>query len=417
MQFLKFRKYNTKKRSVLLLFLFSFLLTFPLSLMSQKQYIVVLDAGHGGHDFGKYVKRFGYKEKNIALKITKLVGNKLGKVADIKIVYTRTTDVFINLWKRGDIANKAGADLFVSIHCNAHHTKAFGSETWVLGLHANRKNFEVAKRENSVILLEDNYEEKYEGFDPKSPESVIGLTLMQEENLDKSLLLASTIQEHFRSKLNRVDRGVKQAGFVVLHQTTMPSVLIEAGFITNRREGMYLNSKKGQEEVASSIAEAIKKYINQLKLNTVDVLIDENSIKEGKEEAVANVPAKPIAEEEKTISEETTVKKDTVTKKNHSANKEKEKHPKEVEPTVLFRVQLASGSQKLDTESRNFKGLENVERIKLNKVYKYYYGGTPNYKQAQSALKTARKRGYASAFIVAFKNKERISVREALKNL
>lgn len=340
------------------------------SVEAQKQYVVVLDAGHGGKDPGKVGYR-GYREKDVALKITKLVGEKL-KASNIKVVYTRKTDKFVKLVQRGRIANKANADLFVSIHCNAHSPRAHGTETWVLGLHANKKNFEVAKRENAVILLEDNHEENYQGFDPNSPESVVGLTLMQEENLDKSLLLASTIQKHFKTKLKRVDRGVKQAGFVVLHQTTMPSVLIETGFITNKREARYLKSKKGQIEIANSIALAIKKYVNRLKMNSVSVI-----------------------EKPKEQSENTT----TIT----------------ATSDVIFKVQLASGKTKLTTKSYNFKGLKNIERKKVATLYKYYYGSTSDFNQAKQDLQTVKAKGYKDAYIVAFKNGNLISVKEALK--
>ena len=217
------------------LFLFS-----KQSVIAQKNdFIVVLDAGHGGKDPGK-VNSSHAKEKDIALSIVLKVGELLGKERNIKVVYTRTTDVFVDLWERGRIANKADADLFVSIHCNAHTSQAKGAETWVLGTHANRQNFEVAKAENSVILLEDNYHANYKGFNPNSPESVIGLTLMQEEYLDQSIQLASIVQDGLTNGLRRTNRGVKQAGFVVLHQTYMPSVLIETGFITNTEEGNLL---------------------------------------------------------------------------------------------------------------------------------------------------------------------------------
>ena len=367
MEFLLIYKLN-KVYKIIGVFIIIASLFFSPSAEAQKQYVVVLDAGHGGGDPGKV----GYKkfeEKDIALKITLAAGKIISKEKDIKVVYTRKTDKFIDLWKRGRIANKAKADLFVSIHCNAHSSQAHGSETWVLGLHANKKNFEVAKRENSVILLEDDYHEKYKGFDPNSPESVIGLTLLQEENLDKSLLLASTVQKHFTSKLNRVDRGVKQAGFVVLHQTTMPSVLIETGFITNKKEALYLQSKKGQKEIATSIAKSIKEYINQLKLNTVVTLNQED------------------AEEIDNTSE------------------------------IEFKVQIASGKKKIATKSYNFHGLKGIERTQVGTSYKYYYGKTPNYQLVTEALKKAKLKGYASSFIVAYKNGDRISVKEALKNL
>ena len=348
-----------------------FVITFNFSAKAQDNFTVVLDAGHGGKDPGKNHKK--YFEKDIALNIVLLVGKKLKNKDGIKVVYTRDKDVFVELKERGKIANQANANLFISIHCNAHNTQAAGSETYVLGLHANKQNFEVAKQENSVIFLEDNYQEKYEGFDPNSPEAVIGLTLMQEEFLDESLLLASSVQSNFANDLKRTDRGVKQAGFVVLHQTYMPSVLIETGFITNKNEGAYLNSTNGQEKVAKAIYDAIINYKKHL---------DENTVIEVKPEP------KPI----------------------------------EVEPSariytgVDFKVQIASGAKKLELKSYNFKGLKEVERIKAGHHYKYYYGKTSNYDEVIEIQKSARKVGYKSAFIVAFKGEEKISVSDLLKS-
>ena len=210
-----------KTQNILLFVSFITVLTFS-SFMDNDEndlkdkFVVVLDAGHGGKDPGNLGN--GYREKDIAL----------------KVVYTRKTDVFIDLFVRGKIANNEKADLFVSIHCDSHTSQAYGAGTFVLGTHRNKTNFEVAKKENSVIFLEDDYEKNYAGFDPNSPESVMSILLSQEEYLDQSIQLASLIQKSFSSKLNRKNRKVKQAGFIVLHQTVMPSVLIELGFLTNK---------------------------------------------------------------------------------------------------------------------------------------------------------------------------------------
>jgi len=226
--------------------------------MAQDPFVVVLDAGHGGHDPGNLGN--GYLEKNIALNIVLRVGTILEQNPDIKVVYTRNDDTFVDLFVRGEIANKANADLFVSVHCDSHSSDAHGAGTFVLGLHANEQNFEIAKKENSVIYLEDNYATRYADYDINSPESVIGLTIMQEEFLDQSVALAKAIQDNFSNELKRKDRKVKQAGFIVLHQTFMPSVLVETGFLTNQNEGAYLNSRKGQSEMGTAIAEAILNY-------------------------------------------------------------------------------------------------------------------------------------------------------------
>lgn len=335
---------------------------------SKKKFVVVLDAGHGGHDSGN--RGNGYIEKNIALKVVLGIGKELEKDPHFKVVYTRKTDKFIELHERGKIANKAKADLFVSIHCNAHHSQASGTETFVLGLHANDENFNVAKNENSVILLEDNYEANYDGFDPNSPESIIGLTLMQEEYLDQSLTLASYVQSRFKKSLKKKSRGVKQAGFVVLHQTYMPSVLIELGFLTNIKEGKYLNSKIGQKEMSASIIKSIKDY--KKSLDAVYFV----------EDPVSDTPETTTAS---------------------SAN------------GIAFKVQIAAGTTAIALQPQNFKGLKEISKIKNDRLYKYYYGNTPDYNEAQELRKKAVEKGYDSSFIVAFKGEQIISIKEALK--
>ncbi len=372
-------KFNTKFFLVLSYTVFFSFFFLSLESFAQKgKFTVVLDAGHGGKDPGNIGN--GYREKNIVLKVVKEIGKELSKINDINIVYTRDKDVLINLWKRGEIANKAKADLFVSVHCDSHTSNAYGAGTFVLGLHANRQNFEIAKKENAVILLENNYKERYKGFDPNSAESVIGLTLMQEENLDRSLILASDVQKNFRTTLKRKDRGVKQAGFVVLHQTYMPSILVELGFLTNKNEGRYLNSKKGQQQMAKAIAQSIKKYFNQLKLNTIAI--------EDKEIEDTEVKDSIVVIEEPAI---------------------------EVPEEVIFKIQIASSRKRIRTKSYNFKGLKNIERVKVGKYYKYYYGITSTYAEVKTSLKQAKKKGYKDAFIAAFKEGKKISLKEALK--
>jgi N-acetylmuramoyl-L-alanine amidase len=368
-------KFDTKiTLSIVVIFSFLFLTT-TLVYSQDKKFIVVLDAGHGGNDPGNIGN--GYREKTIALKVVKEIRNELQKINDIKVILTRDKDVLINLWKRGEIANKAKADLFVSIHCDSHSSNAYGAGTFVLGLHANKRNFDVAKRENAVISLEDNYRERYKGFDPNSEESVLGLTLLQEENLDKSFLLAADIQQNFSKALKRKNRGVKQAGFVVLHQTYMPSVLIELGFLTNKNEGKFLNSKSGQQKMAKEIARSIKKYYNQLKLNTVAVN-DQISIENTKVDS-------SIRDEDK-LDEE-----------------------------VVFKIQIASSKNKIQLKSYNFKGLKNVQRVKVGSYYKYYFGVTTIYNKVKNSLLKAKSKGYSDAYIAAFKKGKKVSLTEVLK--
>lgn len=374
---------NSYKRVFLLIYLlFSVIFT---SFSQLKPFTIVLDAGHGGKDPGK-VTNLGYSEKEIALNIVLEVGKILEQEKNIKVIYTRKTDVFLELRERARIANKADADLFVSIHCNAHHSQAEGAETWILGLHANKANFEIAKIENSVILLEDNYEVNYKGFDPHSPESLIGLTLMQEEYLDQSIALASFIQDNFTYELRRTNRGVKQAGFWVLHNTYMPSVLIETGFITNHQEGAYLNSEEGQAKFSKSIAESLLKYYKNQAINITNSngkIISTTKEVENKTNQKTN--AKPIITEHQMKSE---------TVKNELFNKDE----------IIYKVQILAGSKKIETTASNFKGLENVTSMLEGNLYKYYAGISADETAIKKVLQIAKSKGYQQAFIVSFKN-------------
>ena len=281
----------------LLFVVFSFSSTLS-SQRNEGQFVVVLDAGHGGHDPGNLGN--GYLEKNIALNIVLKTGSILERTPGIKVLYTRKDDTFVDLYVRGEIANKANADLFVSVHCDSHTSNANGAGTFVLGLHANKQNFEIAKKENSVIYLEDNYESRYADYDINSPESVIGLTIMQEEFLDQSIALAKSIQYNFANKLKRKDRQVKQAGFIVLHQTFMPSVLVETGFLTNDDEGAYLNSNRGQSDIGTSIAEAIINYKGGVRSGSSQISNAVNATAPDTNENV--VAAKKVADEEPKIT-------------------------------------------------------------------------------------------------------------------
>lgn len=359
---------QTNLKYILLSFIF-LLTSFSNIYAQDNKFVIVLDAGHGGKDPGKHSKH-GLNEKDIALDIVLKVGKDLEKHKDIEVIYTRKTDVFVTLRGRAAIANKADADLFVSVHCNAHNSDAYGAETYVLGLHANEANFNVAKKENEVIFLEEDYEIHYEGFDPNSPESLIGLTLMQEDYLDQSTQLARYVQDNFIYNLKRKDRGLKQAGFWVLHNTYMPSILIETGFITNKKEGNYLNSKKGKSEMATAITSAIIKYKNGLNgITDVNVYSDTNEVNEDSK----------------------------------------------IYTDIIFKVQIAASKRKLQAKSYNFKGLTEISREKVDNIYKYFYGETSDYNKIKAQKEEARSKGYRSSFIVAFKNGKKIPVEEALK--
>ncbi len=344
--------------------------------LSKKTFVVVLDAGHGGHDSGN--RGNGYYEKTIALNIALSIGKILDKYQDIKVIYTRKSDKFVKLVDRASIANKADADLFISIHCDAFtSSKAYGAGTFVLGLHANQRNFEIAKRENSVIFYEEDYEKNYDGFDPNNPESVISLTLMQETYSNQSIEAAATIQKSFVANLGRKDRTVKQAGFVVLKYTYMPSVLVETGFLTNRREGAYLNSKKGQNEISKAIAKAIVNYKNEL------------------EKGVVNQQLLDVKEAPKGAAKIT-------------SNETKD---------IRFMVQLAASKKPIEAKPYNFKGLKNIVRQKEGIYYKYFFGNSKSYKLIQKEQRKARRAGFKSAFIVSFRGNQKIKLSEALDAL
>jgi N-acetylmuramoyl-L-alanine amidase len=395
---------------------------------SDDPFIVVLDAGHGGHDPGNLGN--GYLEKKIALNIVLKVGEILSKNKDIKVIYTRKDDTFIDLYVRGEVANKANADLFVSVHCDSHTSDAHGAGTFVLGLHANKQNFEIAKKENSVIYLEDNYENRYADYDINSPESVIGLTIMQEEFLDQSVALATMIQENFSSSLKRTDRKVKQAGFIVLHQTFMPSVLVETGFLTNKDEGAYLNSDKGQNEMANSIAKAILHYKEGVKptVKTVEKAIEKPKsppVKEEiaektdkKKEAVIKSSEDDIAEikkEEPIVDPAKVEEIKKVLEKSVVEAKPKEViSSKEVAESILFKVQLMASSKNVKLTSANFNGLSNLSQEPYKNLYRYMYGETRSYGVAKMMQTLAQEKGYKTAYIVAYKLGERIPIKQAI---
>ncbi|HWR93848.1 MAG TPA: N-acetylmuramoyl-L-alanine amidase [Flavobacterium sp.] len=378
--------------------LFLSLFVFTIHGQSTSKFKVALDAGHGGHDFGAVYN--GHIEKNIALGIVLKVGAILEKNKNIDVIYTRKTDVFIELVERSNIANRADANIFVSIHCNANkNTEADGTESYVMGLNKNASNLAVAKNENSVITLEKDYKEKYEGFDPNNPSTMIGMTLMQEEYLENSISLASKVQDQFVSELERKNRGVKQAPFMVLHKAYMPRVLIETGFISNPKEGAFLDSEEGQMEMAQAIADAIISYKKEY-------------FGLASNESYEEKPSKRVVE---------TPKKDSLKTTKPTVKTEKEVVEKAVEPIaqngqVIYKIQLAASSKKIDLTPQNFKGLNNISVSNDGgSLYKYMYGSTSDYNVAKQNLNEAKSKGYQSAYIIAFKNGQKIAVQDALK--
>ena len=451
-----------------LMFVFGLLMAFSGGVRptdSIAPFTVVLDAGHGGHDPGNLGN--GYMEKNIALNIVLEVGRLLEQQPDVKVIYTRRDDSFVDLYLRGKIANDADADLFVSVHCDSHSSDAHGAGTFVLGLHANEQNFEIAKKENSVIYLEDDYETRYAEYDINSPESVIGLTIMQEEFLDQSIALAKMMQDEFSEKLKRNDRQVKQAGFIVLHQTFMPSVLVETGFLTNKSEGSYLNSSKGQLEMGRAIAEAILAYKDNVRSQPGNLIasstpksapVKNTSTQAADVKEKSTPPAIPVKKEEtvaaaeevtnslpaveKEIKAEKEVEQPVVASPPPASAENKEKasgdlamatvvddQPKTVQPpatsvpaeekapesVVTFKIQLLASSRDLPLRPSDFNGLSRLSKEPYKNLYRYLYGSTGSFKEAQLLKSNADMKGYTSSFIVAYKDGVRITIEEAMK--
>ena len=388
-----------------------FFMAFSVSVFANpdpvKPFIVVLDAGHGGKDPGNLGN--GYMEKIIALKIALQAGALLSTHQEIKVIYTRDSDDFVELTQRGAIANKAKADVFISIHCDSHTSNAFGAGTFVLGLHANKQNFAVAKKENSAIYLEENFEERYAQYDINSPESVIGFTIMQEEFLDKSIQLAKSMQDRFANRLKRNDRKVKQAGFIVLHQTFMPSVLVETGFLTNSNEGAYLNSKKGQSEMAAAIAEAVLEYKNGLQSVTLEGLsnavkenpVEKQAVAQNQADETPSQLATPVVEKSPQGTPLVINQKGTVKINSH----------------IVFKIQLMAVSKKIPLIAANFKGLSDISTEPVGSLHRYFYGNTADYKQAKEWLIQAVNAGYLNAFVAAYQNGIKISLTKALESL
>jgi N-acetylmuramoyl-L-alanine amidase len=376
-------------------------LTFCLFIASLNTYSqsnifkVTLDAGHGAHDFGAVYN--GHVEKNIALAIVLKVGKLLEENPNFDVSYTRKTDVFIDLVERANIANRFNANIFVSIHCNANrNTVADGTETYVMGMNKIASNLEAAKKENSVITLEKDYKQKYEGFDPNSPETMIGMTLMQEEYLENSISLASKVEEQFGKLGKRIrGEGVKQAPFMVLHKAYMPRVLIETGFISNLVEGNILDSEEGQNEIAKAIADAIFSYKTEFFGN----------------ENIEVYDVKPI---QKSIDNSA---KD-ISKNDESKLNSQELNSPSVgnsDSDILFKVQISASNKKMKLEPKNFKGLKDISVDYDDFVYKYMYGQTSNYEEAKIQLKEAKAKGYSKAFLIAFKDGKKISIEQATK--
>lgn len=424
-------------------FLFILLFVFCGTFISAgNNYVIVIDPGHGGKDSGAI--RSGYKEKDINLGVALVLGELIEKnMPDVKVVYTRKEDAFVALDKRADIANKAKANLFISIHTNstaAKKTTASGADTYILGLSRSEENLEVAKRENSVILLEDDYTTKYEGFDPNSPESYIIFEFMTNKYRDQSLDFAGYVQRDFKKVAKRQDRGVREAGFLVLRKTSMPSVLIELGFINNDNEAKFLSSKSGQRIMATSIFSGFKDYKKNLdkiqgndnktverktinskepdKSNLAQVNQQATTIKEVATtfKEVKSKPKEQVKEEVSkldinTLKEETkvvenpnkqqqlsTVKEEKSVKKTEIIPVVKRETKKENNQGPTYRIQFLYSPQRYKAGASEFKGLNPVEYF-FESGYKYTYGETTNLSEIEKALLEVRTK-FKDAFVI-----------------
>ena len=394
---------NCKILCVLISFLIVFSgLSFSQSSSNPKIRTVVIDPGHGGRDPGA-VGKFSF-EKDIVLAIALKLKDKIeANHKDVKVILTRDKDVFLELFKRAEIANKANADLFISIHINASsNPKAHGTETFVMGLHKNAGNLEVAKLENSVILKEDDYEDKYGGFDPNDPESQIIFSLFQNAHLHQSLFMAQLTQDNFSNNLKLFNRGVKQAGFLVLWKTAMPSILVEAGFISNPAEEEYINTKEGQEKITLSIYQAFAKYKKYYEDDELEPEIKKEATTI-KEPVIETVIPKLNADTISVLIEKPDSKLEKITMPASTNN-------------IVFKVQISTSTKKIEIIPKNFKGYENVEVYLLNDIYRYTIGSDSDFDKVNALQKELRK-DFPDCFVIAFKNGERYDVNQARREM
>ena len=406
------------KRNILML---AVMLLALITEVGAKEFTLVIDAGHGGHDTGAPGK-FS-KEKDINLKTALAFGKYVEKnCPDVKVIYTRKKDVFVELKDRAGIANKAKADLFISIHTDAleNNSVARGMTTYTLGMHRAKDNLDVAKRENSVILIEKNYKETYQGFDPNSAESYIIFEFMQDKNMQRSVDLATFIQNNTCKTADRPSRGVKQAGFLVLRETSMPSCLVELGFITTPAEEKLLNEDVTIDNIAKGIYNAFveykKKYDNNITvpykaeeptINIVDVVPGQ----EKKEEVRAEKPDKTVKAEEKEEKKEGKKKKD----------KEKEEKEKTLyvasgdnAGVPVFKVQILATDKPFKKGDAHFKGRTDYNQYTENGMTKYTIGETTDYNEILR-LKSELQATFGDCFVVAFKEGQKMNISEAIK--
>ena len=395
---------------ILYTFICLWLLSSPLCISNSwaKDFVVVIDAGHGGHDPGAVGKIF--KEKNINLNVALKLGNMIKKNCDdVKVIFTRTKDVFIPLNRRAEIANNAKADLFISIHTNAlaNNRTAKGASTWTLGLAKSDANLAVAQRENSVILYESDYKTRYAGFNPNSAESYIIFEFMQDKYMEQSVHLASLIQKQFRHTCKRVDRGVHQAGFLVLKASAMPSILVELGFISTPEEERYLNSEEGTGTLAKGIYRAFLTYKKEHEIRLTGV---SRTIIPDDEEMSENELAAQQPKEEKPDSapDQTEL----------VAQAKPQQRPITVESAtnsgeITFKIQILTSSSPLTKNDKRLKGLKDVDYYKEKGLYKYTYGASTDYNKVLRNKRAITDK-FKDAFIIAFRDGEKMNINAAI---
>lgn len=395
---------------ILYTFICLWLLSSPLCISNSwaKDFVVVIDPGHGGHDPGAVGKIS--KEKNINLNVALKLGNMIKKNCDdVKVIFTRTKDVFIPLNRRAEIANNAKADLFISIHTNAlaNNRTAKGTSTWTLGLAKSDANLAVAQRENSVILYESDYKTRYAGFNPNSAESYIIFEFMQDKYMEQSVHLASLVQKQFRHTCKRVDRGVHQAGFLVLKASAMPSILVELGFISTPEEERYLNSEEGTGTLAKGVYRAFLTYKKEHEIRLTGV---SRTIIPDDEEMSENELAATQPKEEKPDS--APVQTELV------AQAKPQQRPITVESAtnsgeITFKIQILTSSSPLTKNDKRLKGLKDVDYYKEKGLYKYTYGASTDYNKVLRSKRAITDK-FKDAFIIAFRDGEKMNINAAI---
>ena len=419
----------SRKFYVFLLLICCFAVT---SFAAKRPFTLVIDAGHGGKDAGAPGK-YSY-EKNINLKVALAFGRYVEKnCPDVKVIYTRKTDVFIPLHERAAIANRNKADVFISIHTNSVASKKpiSGLETYTMGMRRSGEKLSAAMRENDVILIEDNYQQHYSGFDPRSPESYIMFEVLNDKNMLESVELAKGIQKNVCRAANRPNKGVKQDAFLVLRETSMPACLIELGYITTPSEEAYLNAPSNQEAMGRGIYQAFVEYKARATHQPMPVKVEEPVVPEQsvKEEApvkqeVQEAPVVPAETPEVAVKQDAPAKQEAPVKQEQPVQKETSVKPAQpakadtlktvAAAAPVFKVQFLASNTRIKAGDARFKGLEGVDSYQEGGLWKYTVGSTESYAEVRQ-LRAQVVKAFPQAFIVAFKNGEKMDTQKAIR--